>query len=146
MRSERRASGTWPTWFVLILDASALVEYLLGSPAGYRVAERLSRVETIDGPHLIDLEVCSALRRHVAAGTVEAKVATEALAQLAGAPLRRYPSTPFLPRIWELRHTHTAYDAVYIALAEALAVPLVTMDARLARSHGHRAEIELFAS
>ena len=131
---------------MLILDASALVEYLLGTAAGYRIAERLGRVETIDAPHLIDLEVPSALRRHVAAGVVAERVAVEALAQLAQAPLRRYPATPFLPRIWELRHTHTAYDAAYVALAEALAVPFVTMDARLARSHGHEAQIELFAA
>jgi predicted nucleic acid-binding protein len=128
---------------VLIVDASALVEYLLGSAAGHRVADRLSRVETIDAPHLIDLEVSSALRRHVAAGTLEERRAADALTKLALSPLRRYPATLFLPRIWELRHTHTAYDAAYVALAEALDTPLVTLDARLARSHGHQATIEL---
>jgi predicted nucleic acid-binding protein len=130
---------------VLIVDASALVEYLLGSAAGHRVADRLSHVETIDAPHVIDLEVSSALRRHVAAGRLEERRAAEALTTLALAPLRRYPATLFLSRIWELRHTHTAYDAAYVALAEALDAPLLTLDSRLARSHGHRAEIELVA-
>lgn len=58
-------------------------------------------------------------------------------------PIRRYPARPLLRRIWELRRTHTAYDASYVALAEALGVPLLTADARLARSHGHHAQIEL---
>jgi predicted nucleic acid-binding protein len=128
---------------VPVVDASAAVEYLLGTALGRRIGTRLDGVEMLDAPHVIDLEVAAAFRRLVAAGAVAAARASEALVELAEMPLRRYPASVFLPRVWELRDTHTPYDAAYVALAEALASPLVTVDARLARSHGHRAEIEL---
>ena len=130
--------GTLP-----IIDASAAVEYLLGTATGRRIGLRLDGVGTLDAPHVIDLEVAATLRRLVAVGEVDAARASEALAELTQLPLRRYPASLFLPRVWELRHTHTAYDAAYVALAEALAISLMTLDARLARSHGHHAEIEL---
>lgn len=126
-----------------VVDASAAVEYLLGTAAGRRIGLRFHGVGTLEAPHVIDLEVTSALRRFVSEGEVDAARASEALAVLMQLPLRRYPASPFLPRVWELRHTHTPYDAAYVALAEELAIPLVTVDVRLARSHGHHADIEL---
>jgi predicted nucleic acid-binding protein len=83
------------------------------------------------------------LRRYALAGAVDANRGAEALADLDDFPISRYPHQPFLPRIWELRANITVYDAVYVALAEALAVPLVTRDAKLASATGHRARIEL---
>jgi predicted nucleic acid-binding protein len=67
----------------------------------------------------------------------------EALEDLADFPITRYPHTPLLSRIWELRHNVTAYDAAYLALAEALPAPLITRDAKLAAVAGHRARVEL---
>jgi predicted nucleic acid-binding protein len=66
-----------------------------------------------------------------------------ALDDLSDFPLHRYPNDVLLPRVWELRHNLTAYDAVYVALAEALDARLVTRDRRLAAASGHRARVEL---
>ncbi len=127
-----------------VVDASAVLEVLLNSSAAPRVADRLLRAsETLHAPHLIDLEVAQVLRRYAAAGELDARRGSEALENLAALPLARYSHEPFLPRIWELRHNVTAYDAAYIALAEALDAPLVTLDAALASSRNHHAVVEL---
>ena len=94
-------------------------------------------------PHLLDVEVAQVLRRYALAGTFGADRGAEALEDLADFPIARYPHQPFLSRIWELRHNVTAYDAAYLALAEVLAAPLVTRDAKLASTTGHQARIEL---
>jgi predicted nucleic acid-binding protein len=128
---------------VIVVDASAILEVLLNTRAAARVADRLFAVgETLHAPHVLDLEVAQILRRYAAAGAVTATRGAEALADFADLPLDRYPHHLFLDRIWALRHNLTAYDAAYIALAEALAVPLVTRDAALARA-GHRARVEV---
>ena len=88
-------------------------------------------------------EVAQVLRRHAASGRIEPAQGRAALNDLNDFPLDRYPHDLFLPRVWELRHNLTAYDAVYVALAEALDAPLLTCDRRLAAASGHRARIEL---
>ena len=135
-RGERRA--------LIVVDASALIEVLLGTSAASRLAERFfDEGETLHAPHLIDIEVGQVLRRYARTSVVDAGRGAEALEDLADFPIARYPHTPFLSRIWELRHNCTAYDAAYLALAEALAAPLVTRDAKLASAAGHHARIEL---
>ena len=130
---------------MIVADASAIVEMLLDTEPGAGVADRLfDRNETIHVPHLLDVEVAHAVRRTVSSGALEPDEGERALAELMGLPLHRYDHVGLLPRVWELRESVSAYDAVYIALAEFLAAPLVTTDRHLAASHGHRARIELF--
>jgi predicted nucleic acid-binding protein len=129
---------------VIVVDASAILEVLLGTPAGLRVMERLfAPAETLYAPHLLDLEVVQVLRRYAFAGELSSTRGLEALEDLAEFPITRYPHDLLLPRIWELRRNLTAYDAAYVALAEALAAPLVTRDAALASPRLHRAKVEL---
>lgn len=119
-------------------------EVLLATPAGTKVGARLfAPSEALHAPHLLDLEVAQVLRRLLRAGEITAGRGQEALEDLADLRLTRHPHRPFLARIWELRHNVTAYDAAYIALAEALGAPLLTCDAPLAGSTGHQAHIEL---
>jgi predicted nucleic acid-binding protein len=98
---------------------------------------------SLHAPHLLDVEVAQVLRRYAARGELTAARGVEALADLAAFPLTRYPHDLLLARIWALRENLTAYDAAYVALAEALRAPLVTRDERLASAPGHRATIEL---
>ena len=129
---------------MIVVDASAAIEVLLGTSAGNRLAERFfAEGETLHAPHLLDVEVAQVLRRYALAGQFGAARGADALEDLADFPIARYPHQPFLPRIWELRNNVTAYDAAYLALAEALAAPLVTRDAKLASAAGHRARVEL---
>jgi predicted nucleic acid-binding protein len=129
---------------VIVVDASALLEVLLNTPAASRVADRLfASGETLHAPHLIDLEVAQVLRRYAASGTMTAERGAQVLQDLADFPLIRYPHDLLLPRIWDLRHNLTAYDAAYLVLAEALEAPLVTRDAALAAARGHAASVEL---
>jgi len=128
----------------MVLDASAAVELLLNTPAGRRVSSRLDdETEVIHAPHLIDIEVAQVLRRHVLHGLVTDARAVRALDRWRDLDMERYAHTPLLDRVWQLRHNVSAYDAVYVALAEALFSPLVTGDARLARAPGLNVRIEL---
>jgi predicted nucleic acid-binding protein len=128
---------------VIVVDASALIEVLLNTPSGSRITQRLFEgQETLHAPCLLDIEVAQVLRRYALAGELNATRGLQAIEDLSDFPLTRYPHDLFLPRIWELRHNVTAYDAAYIALAEALDAPLLTRDARLASAAGHHATIE----
>jgi predicted nucleic acid-binding protein len=128
---------------LIVADASAVVEVLLQRSGEESLRARLID-DVIHAPYLLEIETVHALRRAWLAGVMSADRASLARGALASIPLRLYPHRPLMERIWELRHTHSAYDASYIALAELLPAPLVTCDARLARSTGHRAVIELF--
>jgi predicted nucleic acid-binding protein len=128
---------------VIVVDASAILEVLLRTPAAQSIEERLfERGEALHAPHLIDLEVLQVLRRYAAVGEISAERAREALDDLAAFRLRRWAHDTLALRIWELRRL-TAYDAAYIALAEALRAPLLTRDRRLASAPWIRARVEV---
>jgi predicted nucleic acid-binding protein len=129
---------------VIVVDASAMTEFLLGTPLGLKVEARLFRHDDeLHVPHLLDVEVAQALRRLVQAREVSSDRAEEALADLSDFDLHRHPHLDYLARMWDLRNNLTSYDAVYVALAEAVASPLVTCDALLGRSPGHTAQVEV---
>jgi predicted nucleic acid-binding protein len=129
---------------VIVVDASALLEALLRTPAGKAVEDRLfAPGQTLHAPHLLDVEVAQVIRRYAANGDIDGERGRMALADLADLPLRRYPHDFLLQRIWDLRNNLTAYDATYVALAEALDAPLLTRDRRLAAAADHHAQIEL---
>jgi predicted nucleic acid-binding protein len=130
---------------VIVLDASAAVDWLLQTSAGQRIEQRIySHNESLHTPHVFDLEVTQVLRRLVREGAVPAHRADEAIRDLLDLRITRYPHFVLLPRIWHLRHNFSAYDAAYIVLAEKLGSALVTRDGRLASASGHAAPIELF--
>ena len=135
---------------MLVVDASAVTELLLGRSAGDAVAEELRNHEfDLHAPHLLDVEVVSALRRLVAAGHVTAERAAEAIDDLLALPLDRHVHHVLVPRIWELRENLSAYDATYVALAEAVAdegAPLITADARLARAAGALSRVRVIVA
>jgi predicted nucleic acid-binding protein len=129
---------------MIVLDASAVLELLLVTDTGDRVAERIAPPEeTLHAPHLLDLEVAQVLRRYVARNQLDAVRAGQAIEDLRDLDLNRYPHDVLLARIWELRHNATAYDAAYLALAEALGAPLLTTDARLRGIPDARAQVEV---
>jgi predicted nucleic acid-binding protein len=129
---------------VIVVDASVVLEALLRTPAAEAVNARwLAAQQTLHAPHLLDIEVAHVVRRLAAIGNIDAERGRTALADLADFPLRRYPHALFLKRVWELRQSFTAYDAVYVALAEMLDVPLLTRDQRLAAAARAHVRVEL---
>ena len=121
-----------------------MIEVLLRTQTGIEIEKGLfSPFENLCAPHLLDVEIAQVLRRYCASGDMSPERGQEALDDLMDLPITRYPHDIFLPRIWELRNNITAYDAVYVALAEALPAPLLTCDKRLASSPGHEVIIEL---
>jgi predicted nucleic acid-binding protein len=132
---------------VLVADASSLVDFLIRRRrAGDWVAERLRESGIAHCPHLVDVEVVSSLRRLTRHGGLDVNVAERALGLFSELRIKRYPMTLLLGRVWALRENLSAYDAAYVALAEALDLPLLTTDQRLARSRGHFAHIVVFSA
>jgi predicted nucleic acid-binding protein len=130
---------------VIVLDASAAADWLLQTPPGLRIERRIySHNESLHAPHLIDLEVAQLLRRLVREAALSAHRAGQARQDWLDLRVTRYPHDVLLPRIWQLRHNLTAYDAAYVALAEELGAALVSRDSRLSSASGHTAIIELF--
>jgi predicted nucleic acid-binding protein len=128
---------------VIVVDASAMLEFLLQTPLGTRVETRLFRDgEEFHSPHLLDVEVTQGLRRLVRSGEVTAARAADAILDLADIDLHRHAHVDMLNRVWQLRDNVTAYDAVYVALAEALDATVITCDGPLAKAPGHHARIE----
>ena len=129
---------------MIVLDASALVELILQTPTGHLVAGRIADpAESLHVPHLADVEVVQALRRYVREGEIEADAAGVALTDLRDLDLQRHAHEPLLERVWELRKNLTAYDAVYVALAEVLDVVLLTCDRRLSQAPGMSRRVAL---
>ena len=130
---------------MIVLDASAAVDWLLQTPAGQRIENRIySHNETLHAPHLLDLEVTQVLRRLVVQKVIPGQRADEAVRDLLDLRINRYAHFVLLTRVWQLRHNFSTYDAAYIVLAEKLGAPLVTRDGRLASASGHAATVELF--
>lgn len=129
---------------MIVVDASAVIELLLRSPLGERVEARLfERPVALHAPHLLDVEVVQVLRRFEARKELSPARGAAAVSLLEALPLRRHPHTPLLTRMWSLRANLTAYDAAYVALAEALGAVLVTCDVRLGRAPGLRAKVDM---
>ncbi len=130
---------------MIVLDASVVVELLTNGTLAESIRNELAgREESFLVPHLIDVEVVSALRRLAAGKRIDSHRSEQFLAGLAALPAERYSHTPLAGRMWELRHHFTAYDAAYIALAEATGSILYTCDEKLRR--GHRARVTVFTS
>ena len=128
---------------MIVVDASVIAAALIREDF---VADRLrARLvgERLSAPAVMDIEVVSTWRGLSRAGRLASRRAEVALADLAGMPLERSPHGPLMPRIWELRDNLSAYDAAYVALAEALDTILLTGDARLARAPRIHCDVEL---
>lgn len=129
---------------MIVLDASAAVELVLQTPRAERIAARaLHPAERLHASHVIDVEVVQVMRRLVQAKEITVGRADVALSDFEGLAIERHAHRPLIRRVWGLRASLSAYDATYVALAEALAAPMLTCDEKLARAHGHKAKIEV---
>jgi len=127
---------------VSVLDASVVIDALVSAGTdGGTARARVAGLDLLPAPHLLDVEVLSALRRLVRTGDVALTVARRARVAFADLPIDRYPLAPFEVRVWELRDEVSSYDGWYVALAEALGTELVTADARLRRAIGARCPV-----
>jgi len=132
---------------LVVLDASALIELVLSTATGKKLTERLAApTQSLHVPHVADLEVLSVLRREMRAGRIDAQRANNARQHLLELDLERHAHEPLVERIWALRDNLSAYDAAYVALAEALDCPLISRDAHLAGAPGIRCRIETLAT
>ncbi len=130
---------------MIVLDASAAIDWLLQTPAGQRIDHRIyTRSETLYTVHLLDVEFAQVLRRLAREKALTARRAEEAIEDLSVLRITRYAPGLLLRRVWQLRPNLSAYDASYVALAEELKAPLITRDRRIAAAPGHRASVEVF--
>ena len=131
----------------MVLDASAVVQLLLGLPGGEQVEERLRDISvSVHAPQLLLLEAAQVIRRVEQLGGIGAREAAMAIADLLALDITPHDHDLLLPRVWELRHNLTSFDASYVAPAEVLDAPLLTFDAHLAAAPGHLATIELLSA
>jgi len=129
---------------LIVVDATVVATALADETVDGDIARaRMRRGRDLHAPHLIDLEVCSALRRQTFAGLLTDRRFEQAIEDLAALPITRYPHIQFLGRVFELRHNLTPYDAVYVALAEALSCTLVTSDGAFEAAPNINCEVEL---
>jgi predicted nucleic acid-binding protein len=131
---------------MLVVDTSAVLEALSAREPAPGLIERLAADGDLHAPHLIDTELLHALRRMGIRREISDERAADTRTDFEELALARYHHQPLNDRVWELRHNLTAYDATFVALAEVLAAPLITCDARLASAPGHNAQIELFGA
>jgi predicted nucleic acid-binding protein len=129
---------------VIVVDTSAVIGVLAGQPGIPSLIDRVRSDGDLHAPHLLDVEFQHALRRLVIGGALGNDRAADARVDFADLTVVRYPHVSMADRMWELRHNVTAYDAAFLTLAEALDVPLVTCDARIARAPRHRASVEVY--
>lgn len=130
---------------MIVLDASAVIDWLLQTPAGQRIEQRIyARQDTLHSVHLLDVEFLQVLRRLVRQGILHPGRAEQAVEDMLALRITRHAPALLLRRIWRLRQNLTACDAAYVALAEELRAPLITRDQRIAAAPGHRAAVEVF--
>jgi predicted nucleic acid-binding protein len=125
---------------VIVVDASAIIEWLIAGARGEAVGRALEG-QNIQAPAHLDVEVAQVTRRLTRNAVLTPNRGRAMLEILAEAPIRRVPLSPLLPRIWALRASLTAYDAAYVALAEALPAPLLTFDQKIPGAPGHNAQV-----
>ena len=130
---------------MIVVDTSAVLSALAAHSPSQALLDRLGEDADLHAPHLIDVEMLHALRRLVSRGQLTEERADDVRMDFADLALVRYPHHPLAQRMWEQRHNLTAYDSAFVALSEALGVPLITCDGRLASAAGDSADIELFA-
>jgi predicted nucleic acid-binding protein len=128
----------------VVIDSSAVVALLADAGQAGQWVEAVTASAGLFAPELLPFEVSNILRRHALAGILDASAATLAHADLVALPIDLYPYEIVANRAWELRANITAYDAAYVALAELLAVPLITLDPRLARAPGARCRMLVY--
>jgi predicted nucleic acid-binding protein len=128
---------------MLVVDASCLYEVVVGSPGSEPIRKRLSAEPDLAAPHVIDVEVFSIIRRDLLRGRLDRTAAALAVADLESWPGERYGHRLLLQRAWDLRDTIRGWDAMYVALAEALDAVLLTTDRRLEAATGPTCRIEV---
>jgi len=129
---------------VIVVDACVLANALADDGDRGEVARLILREsESVSAPDLVDVEAVSVLRKRWLAGDLPAHRFRSAVDDLNDLPLDRYPAYPLMRRAYELRANVSAYDSAYVALAEVLDCPLVTVDERLARASGPRCEFQI---
>lgn len=128
---------------VIVVDASCLFEVLAGTSAAPQVRDRLQEESDHAAPHIVDAEVLRVVRRQRRAGVLDETAARQAVEDLRDWPGERFGHRLLLERAWELRHEVRTWDALYVALAEALDARLVTADPRLGRVRGLRCAVDV---
>lgn len=128
---------------MLVVDASCLFEVLTGGPRSDTISGKLIAEADHAAPHIVDVEVFGVIRRELRRGLLDQTAAEQAVEDLRDWPAERFGHRMLLSRAWELRDTVRGWDAMYVALAEALGAPLLTADRRLASAAGPQCEIEV---